>query len=74
MMSIALRTTVQDQEAFGGSHLDPTSDGRDVDVELGELRYGERMEMLVELELDNTDITPDLRSFEILKRSSLVYE
>jgi hypothetical protein len=32
------------------------SDGRDVDVEVGELRYGERKEMLIELELDNTDI------------------
>lgn len=31
------------------------SDGRDVDVELGELRFGERKEMLVELELDNRD-------------------
>lgn len=31
------------------------SDGRDVDVELGELRYGERKEMLVELELDNRE-------------------
>ena len=34
-----------------------SSDGRDVDVELGELRYGERKEMLVELELDNGDVT-----------------
>jgi len=32
-----------------------SSDGRDVDVELGELRYGERKEMLVELELDNRE-------------------
>ncbi|EJD34907.1 hypothetical protein AURDEDRAFT_117524 [Auricularia subglabra TFB-10046 SS5] len=31
------------------------SDGRDVDVELGELRFGERKEMLVELELDNRE-------------------
>jgi hypothetical protein len=32
-----------------------SSDGRHVDIDLGELRYGERKEMLVELELDNTD-------------------
>ncbi|KAH7097051.1 Pleckstrin homology domain-containing protein [Auriculariales sp. MPI-PUGE-AT-0066] len=32
-----------------------SSDGRDVDVELGELRFGERKEMLVELELDNRE-------------------
>jgi hypothetical protein len=32
-----------------------SSDGRHVDVEIGELRYGERKEMLVELDLDNTD-------------------
>jgi len=36
------------------------SDGRDVDIELGELRYGERKEMLVELELDNADIAFEL--------------
>jgi hypothetical protein len=32
-----------------------SSDGRDVDVEIGEVRYGERKEMLIELELDNSD-------------------
>lgn len=32
-----------------------STDGRHVDVDIGELRYGERKEMLVELELDNTD-------------------
>lgn len=31
------------------------SNGHDVDVDVGELRYGERKEMLVELELDNSD-------------------
>jgi len=36
------------------------SDGRDVDIELGELRYGEKKEMLVELELDNADVTVEL--------------
>jgi hypothetical protein len=32
-----------------------SSDGRDVDVDLGELRYGEKKEMLVELYLDNSE-------------------
>lgn len=32
-----------------------SSDGRHVDVDIGELRYGERKEMLVEVELDNSD-------------------
>ncbi|KAH9933499.1 Pleckstrin homology domain-containing protein [Fomitopsis serialis] len=40
----------------GGPVAILSSDGRDVDVELGELRYGERKEMLVELELDNSDV------------------
>lgn len=40
----------------GGPMAILSSDGRDVDVELGELRYGERKEMLVELELDNGDV------------------
>ncbi|KAF9807236.1 hypothetical protein IEO21_08310 [Rhodonia placenta] len=40
----------------GGPMAILSSDGRDVDVELGELRYGERKEMLVELELDNSDV------------------
>ncbi|KAI9510293.1 Pleckstrin homology domain-containing protein [Russula earlei] len=31
------------------------SDGRNVDIDIGELRYGERKEMLVEVELDNSD-------------------
>jgi len=31
------------------------SDGRNVDLDISELRYGERKEMLVELELDNSD-------------------
>ncbi|KAH9036183.1 Pleckstrin homology domain-containing protein [Lactarius pseudohatsudake] len=39
----------------GGPSSIVSSDGRNVDVELGELRYGERKEMLVELELDNSD-------------------
>ncbi|TBU30504.1 Pleckstrin homology domain-containing protein [Dichomitus squalens] len=40
----------------GGPLAILSSDGRDVDVEVGELRYGERKEMLVELELDNSDV------------------
>ncbi|KZT39391.1 hypothetical protein SISSUDRAFT_984899 [Sistotremastrum suecicum HHB10207 ss-3] len=34
-----------------------SSDGRNVDIELGEIRYGEKKEMLVELDLDNTEDT-----------------
>ena len=37
----------------GGPPSIVASDGRNVDVDVGELRYGERKEMLVELELDN---------------------
>jgi len=40
----------------GGPSAILHSDGRDLDVEVGELRYGERKEMLVELELDNSDV------------------
>ncbi|OBZ66869.1 hypothetical protein A0H81_13160 [Grifola frondosa] len=40
----------------GGPASILSSDGRDVDVEVGELRYGERKEMLIELELDNSDL------------------
>jgi hypothetical protein len=39
----------------GGPSSIVSSDGRNIDVEMGELRYGERKEMLVELELDNSD-------------------
>lgn len=71
MMSIALRDMklhlkIVDGQQFkirklsGGPTSILHSDGRDVDVELGELRYGERKEMLVELELDNTDLADDL--------------
>ena len=71
MMSIALRDMklhlkIVDGQQFkirklsGGPTSILHSDGRDVDVELGELRYGERKEMLVELELDNSDLAGDL--------------
>ncbi|KAG8902693.1 hypothetical protein FRB99_004215 [Tulasnella sp. 403] len=41
------------RKVSGGPHAIVSSDGRDVDVEIGEVRYGERKEMLVELELDH---------------------
>ncbi|KAI8985686.1 Pleckstrin homology domain-containing protein [Trametes punicea] len=44
------------RKVSGGPLAILSSDGRDVDVEVGELRYGERKEMLVELELDNSDV------------------
>ena len=70
-MSIALRDMklhlkIVDGQQFkirklsGGPTSILHSDGRDVDVELGELRYGERKEMLIELELDNADITAEV--------------
>lgn len=40
----------------GGPQHIVGSDGHNVDVDVGELRYGERKEMLVELELDNSDV------------------
>lgn len=39
----------------GGPSAILSSDGRNVDIDIGEVRYGERKEMLVELELDNSD-------------------
>ena len=43
------------RKASGGPSSIVASDGRNVDVDVGELRYGERKEMLIEVELDNTD-------------------
>jgi hypothetical protein len=43
------------RKVSGGPSSIVASDGHDVDVEIGELRYGERKEMLIELELDNSD-------------------
>lgn len=40
----------------GGPSAILSSDGRDIDVDVGEVRYGERKEMLIELELDNKDM------------------
>ncbi|KIJ55641.1 hypothetical protein M422DRAFT_57963 [Sphaerobolus stellatus SS14] len=41
------------RKVSGGPSSIVSSDGCDVDVEVGEVRYGERKEMLVEVELDN---------------------
>lgn len=43
------------RKVSGGPASIVSSAGHDVDVDVGELRYGERKEMLVELELDNND-------------------
>jgi len=61
-MNMKLHMKIVDGNRFrvrkvsGGPTSIVSSDGRNVDVELGELRYGERKEMLVELELDNSDV------------------
>jgi hypothetical protein len=60
-MNMKLHMKIVDGNRFrvrkvsGGPTSIVSSDGRNVDVELGELRYGERKEMLVELELDNSE-------------------
>ncbi|KAI0831848.1 Pleckstrin homology domain-containing protein [Trametes gibbosa] len=62
LMNMKLHLKIVDGNRFrirkisGGPLAILSSDGRDVDVEVGELRYGERKEMLVELELDNSDM------------------
>ena len=43
------------RKVSGGPTAIVASDGHDVDIEVGEVRYGEKKEMLVELELDNAD-------------------
>ena len=43
------------RKVSGGPTAIVASDGKNVDIEVGEVRYGERKEMLVEVELDNTD-------------------
>ena len=45
------------RKVSGGPSSIVASDGHDVDVDVGELRYGERKEMLIELELDNSDVS-----------------
>ncbi|TFY58718.1 hypothetical protein EVG20_g8046 [Dentipellis fragilis] len=60
-MNMKLHMKIVDGNRFrirkvsGGPPSIVASDGRNVDVDIGELRYGERKEMLVELELDNSD-------------------
>ncbi len=60
-MSMKLHLKVVDgnrfriRKASGGPSSIVASDGRNVDVDVGELRYGERKEMLIEVELDNSD-------------------
>ncbi|KAG5638355.1 hypothetical protein H0H81_000489 [Sphagnurus paluster] len=44
------------RKVSGGPSSILASDGQNVDIDVGELRYGERKEMLIELELDNTDM------------------
>jgi len=44
------------RKVSGGPSSILASDGQNVDVDIGELRYGERKEMLIELELDNSDV------------------
>ncbi|KAG5735198.1 Rho guanine nucleotide exchange factor scd1 [Termitomyces sp. T112] len=43
------------RKVSGGPSSILASDGQNVDIDVGELRYGERKEMLIEMELDNTD-------------------
>lgn len=50
------------RKVSGGPSSILASDGQNVDVDVGELRYGERKEMLIELELDNTDLQHRMRS------------
>jgi len=63
-MSIALtnmKLHLSTQDTFRVTKISGTSqaivstNGKDVDLELRELRYGERREIMVELELDGVD-------------------
>ncbi|KIY53347.1 hypothetical protein FISHEDRAFT_63373 [Fistulina hepatica ATCC 64428] len=62
LLSMKLHMRVVDGQRFrirkvsGGPTSILASDGLHVDVDIGELRYGERKEMLVEMELDNADV------------------
>ena len=62
LLNMKLHLKVVDGQRFrirkvsGGPSSILASDGQNVDVDVGELRYGERKEMLVELELDNRDV------------------
>jgi len=62
LLNMKLHMKIVDGQRFrirkvsGGPSSILASDGQNVDVDVGELRYGERKEMLIELELDNRDI------------------
>ena len=59
LVNMKLHMKILDSHRFkirkvsGGPHAIVSTDGRDVDVDIGEIRYGEKKEMLVELELDH---------------------
>jgi len=61
LLNMRLHLKIVDSHRFrirkvsGGPSSILSADGQHVDVDVGELRYGERKEMLIELELDNTD-------------------
>jgi len=62
LLNMKLHMKIVDSNRFrirkvsGGPSSILSSDGQNVDVDVGELRYGERKEMLLELELDNSDM------------------
>ncbi|KAF8809493.1 hypothetical protein BYT27DRAFT_7254619 [Phlegmacium glaucopus] len=61
LLNMRLHLKIVDNNRFrirkvsGGPSSILSADGQHVDVDVGELRYGERKEMLIELELDNAD-------------------
>jgi hypothetical protein len=61
LLNVKLRLKVVDNYHFkirkvsGGPQSILSADGQNVDVDVGELRYGEKKEILVELELDNNN-------------------
>lgn len=61
LLNMKLHLKIVDAHRFrirkvsGGPQSVLSADGQNVDVDVGELRYGERKEMLIELELDNAD-------------------
>jgi len=61
LINMKLHLKIVDSHRFrirkvsGGPSSIVSTDGQNADIDLGELRYGEKKEMLIELELDNTD-------------------
>jgi len=59
LLNMKLHMKIVDANRFrirkvsGGPTSIVAQDGKDVHVEVGELRFGEKKEMLIELELDN---------------------